>query len=92
MKAALSSLETANALKCISNASKETYTQVYSDLSAQLPGIIANMQDIQLIYVQDRLAKYRIRRVHNIDGQNVTLTYYIYFVKDVDGKWKIDSW
>ncbi len=92
MKEALSSLNTANALKFISNASKETYNQVYSDLSAQLPGIIANMQDIQLIYVQDRLAKYRIRRVHNIDGQNVTLTYYIYFVKDTDGTWKIDTW
>ncbi|MFZ5954927.1 MAG: hypothetical protein ACOYT4_00730 [Nanoarchaeota archaeon] len=45
---------------------------------------------IQLIYLKDNEAKYRIRREQLIDGQSETITYYIYFVKDENGLWKID--
>ena len=92
MKNKLGAKNAADALKNISANSRELYGQIYTDLADKLPTIIANMQEIQLIYVHENVSKYRIRRVQNIDGENVTITYYIYFVKDADGIWRIESW
>ena len=48
-------------------------------------------EDIQLIYVNDTVAKYRIRKDEMIDGENYRVTYYIHFVKNPQGLWSIDS-
>ncbi|MCK7513075.1 MAG: hypothetical protein MZV70_59680 [Desulfobacterales bacterium] len=37
------------------------------------------MKDIEMIYLENGIAKYRIRRDHIIDGRTVQITYYIYF-------------
>jgi len=92
MKDKLGETKAVDALKNISRSSREMYGKVFTDLATQLPGIVDNMQDIQMIYTHERLSKYRIRRVHNVNGKDVTITYYIYFVKDADGLWRIESW
>ena len=48
------------------------------------------MQNIQLIYVKDNVAKYRIKKNEVYGGQTFDITYYIYFVVDEDGIWKIE--
>ena len=44
-----------------------------------------------MIYLKDHVAKYRINRALNIDGTPQTITFYIYFVKDDNGIWKIQQ-
>jgi len=92
MRTGLSSSDKDAALNMIAFNAREKYNQIFTDLEPYMSGIVDDMmQEIGLIYVHDNLAKYRINRVHNIDGQPVTITYYIYFVKDVDGIWRIES-
>jgi hypothetical protein len=71
---------------------KDKYESIYNILGDNLPVLVQQMQDIELIYVEDNTAKYRINRDHNIDSTNVTITYYIYFTKDEDGLWKIEKY
>lgn len=79
-------------LKYISMLSNEKYREIFTAISAQLPSIAADMNDIQMIYAKGNIAKYRIRRDDTINGSTVTITYYIYFIKDMNGIWKIDKW
>jgi len=53
--------------------------------------IINDMQDIELIYAKEGIAKYRINRDQMIAGTPTTITYYIYFMVDPNGIWKIDQ-
>jgi len=49
------------------------------------------MQNIELIYLKEDIAKYRIRREQVFEGQTRTITYYIYFTKNRDGIWQIEQ-
>jgi len=71
---------------------KDKYASIYNLLGDDLPVLVQQMQSIELIYVEDGIAKYRINRDHNIDGSLVTITYCIYFSKDEDGLWKIEKY
>ena len=62
MKSALINGDINGALKYFAYPSKNEYEQIFTILSDQLPDIAANMEDIQLIYVNDIVAKYRIRK------------------------------
>ena len=66
---------------------KERYTGIFSALEDRLPQIAQEMQNIGMIYLIDRVAKYRIRRTEGA-GE---ITYYIYFVRDENGLWKIQQ-
>ena len=81
-----------DALQYIHGTSRDKYESIYEFLGDDLPTLAAQMQDIELIYAEGDRAKYRISRDHDIDGEIVTLTYYIYYSKDVDGLWKIESY
>jgi len=48
------------------------------------------MQNIEMVYLEDNVAKYRVNRVHDIDGVSQVVTYYIYLIKDANGIWRID--
>ena len=68
---------------------KELYNEIYTALYDNLPQIVEDMQDVELIYIEDNLAKYRIRKNELYGGETITITYYLYFTKDEDGLWKI---
>jgi hypothetical protein len=53
------------------------------------PQIVEDMQDIELIYIEGSVAKYRIRKNELYGGEMLTITYYLYFIIDEDGLWKI---
>ncbi|MBI4697893.1 MAG: hypothetical protein HY758_03010 [Nitrospirae bacterium] len=89
MKTALASQDVAGAVGYFTDETKQTYSEILTVLSDQLPQLVQNMQDIQLIYSTNNAAKYRIRRNENYNGQTITITYYIYFSRDKDGIWKI---
>jgi len=71
--------------------SKENYQEIFSLLIDRLPEIASAMREIELISVKDRVAKYRIKREEEVQGQLYDITYYIYFVKDLNGLWRIES-
>ena len=39
-----------------------------------LPRIVSDIKDIEMIYLENAIAKYRIQRNHVIDGQTVQIT------------------
>lgn len=69
--------------------SRERYTAIYSAIIDILPQIAADMGDIQMIVAKDNYAKYRIHRKEALSGREYTITYFIYFIVDKDGLWRI---
>ena len=49
------------------------------------------LQGPEVSEFEDRIAKFRIKREEQIQGQIYDISYYIYFIKDVNGLWKIES-
>jgi hypothetical protein len=90
MKGSLSNQNIEEGLRYFLESSKETYRQAFNIIINELPQIISDMQDIEMIYLKDNVSKYRINRIHDIDGTFQTITYYIYFMKDINGIWRID--
>ncbi|MFZ3137179.1 MAG: hypothetical protein WA126_07295 [Thermodesulfovibrionales bacterium] len=89
MNTALSNQDIEKASTYYSEETKEIYNDLFNALYAYLPQIAQEMQEIQLIYLKNNTAKYRMRQNELYGGQTITLTYYIYFVIDKDGSWKI---
>jgi hypothetical protein len=92
MKAALVAGDITGALAYHYEGKKEKYESIYNLLGANLPALAQQMQGIELIYMEDNKAKYRINREHDIDGQSVTITYYVYFSKNENGLWQIEKY
>src|SRR2546425_9879657 len=91
MKAALVAGDVETALTFFGTVQQPRYRTIFNALGAQVSSIASQMQDIELIYVRDVVAKYRIRRSQMYGGQPMTLTYYIYFFQGTTGGWAIDS-
>jgi hypothetical protein len=91
MKTKLGTQDIEGAIGYFSANSQDRYREIFSTLSSGLPAIVEDMQDIQLIYVNDNTAKYRIRKNELYGGQMMTITYYIYFTKNPNGSWSIDK-
>ena len=89
MRTALASQDVEEALTYYSEETKLIYNDLFNALYSYLPQIAQEMQGIQLIYAKNNTAKYRMRQDELYGGRNITLTYYIYFVIDRDGVWKI---
>ena len=92
MRQALVAGDITGALDYHYEGKKEKYESIYNLLGANLPALAQQMQGIELVYLEDNRAKYRINRDHDIDRQPVTITYYIYFVKDENGLWQIERY
>ncbi len=90
MKTALINEDIEKALSSIEQHSRETYQDIFNALGTSYMSTVAgNMQNIQMIYARNGLAKYRIRRNQDINGDQYTITYYIYFQINEHGVWKI---
>ena len=46
---------------------------------------------LERVYVRNNIAKYSMDKDEIIDGKTVSITSLIYFIKDMDGLWKIDK-
>ena len=86
MKTAFGSQDVSGALRGFAGASQGKYGRILTTLSSRLPTMAASMQDIKIISVTGDVAKYRISRMENIDGQLRDITYFIYFIKDGEFK------
>jgi hypothetical protein len=91
MKAALIDGNIEQALNYYTEHSKEKYQRIFNLLGSNISAIASNMGAIELIYANEKIAKYRIKTQETIQGQVYDITYYIYFNKGLDGIWKIES-
>ncbi|MDA8239693.1 MAG: hypothetical protein M0Z67_04880 [Nitrospiraceae bacterium] len=91
MKGRLQVQDVAGASNYYSAVSKAKYSGIFSALVSNLPEIVANMQDISLNYIGSDVAEYRIIRNETVNGKPTDVMYFIYFVKDEDGLWKIQG-
>jgi len=72
-----------------SDQTRDKYSQIFTAIADQLPQIAQEMRDIEPVYFEEYGAKFRIKRTEEIEGVSYDITYYIYFVQDEDGSWKI---
>ena len=79
------------ALDFFTITSKDKYSKIFSILKNELPDIMNSMSDLELIYIKDSEAKYRIKRDQVINGKTYDITYYVYFFQDPFGYWHLDS-
>ncbi len=89
MKVHLAAKDITQAVMQFDDGKKGLYEEVFSALLDRLPQIAGDMQDISLISIDDQSARYRIRRVETHQTGTYTVTYYVYFIKDETGIWKI---
>jgi hypothetical protein len=92
MKTALINGDIAQALTFHHPLERHRYEAVYTLLGSDLRTKAQQMREIELIFAEGNRAKYRITRDQDMAGQMVTMTYYIYFGKDENGLWTIESY
>lgn len=91
MKRRLAGQDVEGAIECFDRRTKEKYRAILGALIDQLPEIAANMREIRLVNLKNRVAEYRVSRTETIEGQAKEITYFIYFLKGADGLWRIES-
>ncbi len=91
MKADLISGDIEGALEHFSPFSRGIYEEIFAALGGDVAGMATDMGDIELIYIKESIAKYRIKKDEAINGENHRITHYIYFIRDVYGGWHIDE-
>jgi hypothetical protein len=90
-RAALQGCAIGTAVGYVTPSRRTQYSALFTALADQLPQFAQEMQGIQLIYLVDGRAKYRLRRTELYGGQTITFTYYVYFVQDASGTWTIEG-
>jgi len=91
MKESFGAGDVQKALGFFHSGSRSDYEDIFGALGTRLPGIAAEMREIEPIYLEGKLAKYRIKREESVKGQKHDITYYVYFLKDSNGLWQIES-
>jgi hypothetical protein len=89
MKSYLAAKDVKGAVMDFDENKKDLYEGIFSALFNRLPQIVSDMQDISLISINDQSAKYRIRRIEKHNTGTFEVTYYVYFIKDENGIWRI---
>jgi hypothetical protein len=90
MKNSLAAGDVQSALSYFHPGTRDDYEFIFSALPPQrLNEIGLTMREIELIYIRENIAKYRIKREEVINGTTYDITYYLYFSEDGRGIWKI---
>jgi len=87
MKGALGQGNISGALDYFVNDSKEQYGEIFQVLAPQLPSLVSGMREITLVEITGNTAEYYIKRFQR--GRDIS--YFIYFVRDEKGIWRISS-
>ncbi len=86
MRNALSAADVPKALVHISEGAKDMYQYNFGLMNAYLGEIAAGLRDITMVKARGRMAEYEMWAEQG--GQ--MYSFYILFVKDPDGIWRID--
>lgn len=75
------------AAQYLNEGAKRKYQPVFEALKLQFPQIIASYSPLRRVSISEDIGEYAI--VRNFNGQN--RVYLIYFLRDVDGVWRVDE-
>jgi hypothetical protein len=89
MREALDEGNVETVLSYFTYGSRDKYRQIFEAIKDKLSEESAGLQDIVPVSFRGTTAKYRIQRIQNVNGEDMTLTYWVYFVQDADGIWRI---
>jgi hypothetical protein len=87
MKGALSQGNITEALNYFVKDSREEYREIFELLTPQLLVLVSSMREINLVEIKGNMAEYYIKRFQ----RGVDISYFIYFIRDENGIWKISS-
>ena len=87
MKGALSQGNIEDAISYFDDPSKSGFKEHFTVLSPVLSQIVQELNDIQLIGMMTNAIEYDIRTIRN----GIEYSFYLLFVRDKDGLWKIRS-
>lgn len=76
-----------SALGYITYSTRGRYREQFRMIEDRLPEVFSEMRDIEPVYIKKDEAKYRIK----IKGDGGESTGYIWFRKDLLGRWKIEK-
>ena len=85
MRMALAAGDVLSAVANFSEFTKDSYQEEFTGIAQSLPQVAAAKSNITMVKVEDNQAEYDLRDV--IDG--VAYSYYLLFLKDENGIWKI---
>jgi hypothetical protein len=85
MKAALFNNDVDTALEAIAFTARDGYRELFTALTSQFGQVDLILRDISFVSIAGGLAEYQMIRVDN----GVRLSYFVLFVKDVDGVWRL---
>jgi len=87
MKGALNQGNINEALNYFVTDSREEYREIFELLAPQLPALVSAMREINLVEIKGNMAEYYIKRFQ----RGVDISYFIYFMRDENGVWRISS-
>ena len=87
MKGALSQGNINEALNYFVKDSREEYREIFELLAPQLPALVSAMREINMVEIKGNMAEYYIKRFQ----RGVDISYFIYFMRDENGIWRISS-
>ena len=87
MKEALKQGNISSALNYFVTDSREEYQEIFELLASQLPSLISAMTEINMVEITGNMAEYYIMRFQ----KGVDISYFIYFMRDENGIWRISS-
>jgi len=87
MKAALTQGNVDGALNYFAQASRDEFGEIFQILAPQLPSLVSAMREITMIEITENTAEYYITRFQ----KGVDISYFIYFIRDEDGIWRIQN-
>lgn len=87
MKSALVANDKTGALQYLNIQAQAKYAKVFEMLAPDMPRIVSSFSPLQRVQILERIGEYAINRT--IDGVN--RVFFIYFLQDSDGIWRLDS-
>ena len=92
MKSALIIQDIETALSFFRSVPRKKFREIFNAIPPErLAEIATAMRGVELIYIKEDVAKYGIQRERVVNGTIYDVTYFIYFMKDIDGIWKLES-
>ena len=89
MREAMEEGDIEETLNYFTHGSRDRYRQIFEAIELQLSEEASGLEDLELVTFRGTTAKYRIHRTVTVDNIPRVLTYYVYFIQDGDGIWRI---
>jgi hypothetical protein len=85
MRDALRQADIVGALQFVAEDSRDEFRADFTALAPFLPRVASGLEDIRLVAVRENNIEYELISVEN----DVTFSYYVEFIRDTDGIWRL---